>query len=304
MKKLTKYIMFVFALVMAVTVIGASDVSAATKLTLLKGEKVYYIPDYLTVKSVKSSNKKVATVKKSGSYKVKITAKKKGTTTLTIKTKSYKKSYTYKVKLTVAKPSVKVKVVNLSQAYKSYNGTYGGTIVYSITNKSKVAIDSLPIKYTLKNTAGTTFKSDYFSVYNVGKGQTAYETVSFYGSPKPLSAAKCSGKFAGVSYKSYNRSGITYKYTDTTKKVKVTAKKNSSYSYGTQVNLTVKNKYNKYAYIVVTVLGYDSNGKVIETCDRTFYLRKKATDSSYVTFSTDDVKSYKVKTRAYSYNRS
>ena len=88
----------IFLLIMILSILMISSISfAATKLTLYVGNTKTVKPT--TIKSVKSSNKKVATVAKSG----KITAKKKGTATITITGKN-KKKYTYKV--TVKNPSI------------------------------------------------------------------------------------------------------------------------------------------------------------------------------------------------------
>lgn len=300
MKKLAKYIMLVFTLVMAFTFVGADEAQAANKITLFAGEQLQYTPDYYTVKSVKSSNKKVATVKKYRGYSSIITAKKKGTATITVKTK--RKSYKFKV--TVVKPKVKVTVESVSQKYLDSLGYYSGTIIYSVKNNSKLPIDTLPVKYTIKDTAGNTVQSDYKSVYYVGKGKTAYFEVYFNNSTKPVSPAKSSGKFGGVTYRSFSRSyGNGYKYTDTTKKASVSVSKNSKYAYGLQLNIKAKNKYKYSSDIMVSVLGYDSTGRLIEVGEKMFSLRSGTTDSSSYTFSSREVTSYKIKTRAYSYNR-
>lgn len=91
MKKFMKQLMasaFVCAMVIALLPATVQAKTTKKSITLYKGEAIYYT-DYSTVKSVKSSNAKVAKASKdkSADYKTNIVAKKAGKTNVTIRTK-------------------------------------------------------------------------------------------------------------------------------------------------------------------------------------------------------------------------
>ena len=86
MKKFMKQLMasaFVCAMIIALLPAIVQAKTTKKSITLYKGEAIYYT-DYTTVKSVKSSNAKVAKASKdkSADYKTNIVAKKAGKTTV------------------------------------------------------------------------------------------------------------------------------------------------------------------------------------------------------------------------------
>ena len=130
MKVLKKLTALFLCAALIVSVAPKKDAKAATKTqkeTLLVGEVVQYTPFLGTLKSVSTSKKSVATVKKSAGKAI-VTAKKAGTATITIKSTRG----TNKVKLTIKKADFTCGLKVLSNGY----------VLLSVKNNTSVYVDS------------------------------------------------------------------------------------------------------------------------------------------------------------------
>ena len=148
MNKLTKRVLSVFlALAMIVTILPPVTAQAATKtekMTLYKGEIVKnYV--YGTLKSVSSSKKAVATVKKDSGNAV-ITAKKPGKATISIKTNRG----TFKYAVTVKKLDVTATLSDMGN----------GNMLLTVKNNTKQTFTYVSVDYVIKNDQGETIKTD------------------------------------------------------------------------------------------------------------------------------------------------
>ena len=148
MNKLTKRVLSVFlALAMIVTILPPVTAQAATKtekMTLYKGEIVKnYV--YGTLKSVSSSKKAVATVKKDSGNAV-ITAKKPGKATISIKTNRG----TFKYAVTVKKLDVTATLSDMGN----------GNMLLTVKNNTKQTFTYVSVDYVIKNDQGETVKTD------------------------------------------------------------------------------------------------------------------------------------------------
>lgn len=95
-------------------------------------DDIHYWFDYKTKATWKSSNPKVATVSSKG----KVTAKKKGTTTITAKTNGK----TYQCKVTVLRPISK-SLLKFEEISTAGNGFGGAGLAYKITNNNDYTVD-------------------------------------------------------------------------------------------------------------------------------------------------------------------
>ena len=95
-------------------------------------DDIHYWFDYKTKATWKSSNPKVATVSSKG----KVTAKKKGTATITAKVGKT----TYKCKVTVLRPISK-KLLKFEETPTAGNGFGGAGLAYKITNKNDYTVE-------------------------------------------------------------------------------------------------------------------------------------------------------------------
>ena len=95
-------------------------------------DNIHYWFDYKTKATWKSSNPKVATVSSKG----KVTAKKKGTATITAKVGKT----TYKCKVTVLRPISK-KLLKFEEIPTAGNGFGGAGLAYKITNKNDYTVE-------------------------------------------------------------------------------------------------------------------------------------------------------------------
>ena len=95
-------------------------------------DNIHYWFDYKTQATWKSSNPKVATVSSKG----KVTAKKKGTTTVTAKVGKT----TYKCKVTVLRPISK-KLLKFEEIPTAGNGFGGAGLAYKITNNNDYTVE-------------------------------------------------------------------------------------------------------------------------------------------------------------------
>lgn len=251
---------FIMALALCVTSVTAQAATKTRKLTMYVGEKFAY--SYIgigSLKSVKSSNKKIVTAKKSGSKNT-MTAKKKGSATVTVKGSSG--TYIYKVSVK-AKPKFDVAVNPLPDGY----------VQVSLKNKSAVFADSVAVDVSFCDAAGNVLETDHAYFHYVGSKKTAYDKVYLLAKDVDFSKTQFTTD--------YSRNP-DYKYKDYTKKVKF----NVSLS-GNSATITTKTSYKKSGsvYAAFGLVYKDAAGTVVGAYyDSYNYLYKtKKSDSTVIT---------------------
>lgn len=137
-------------------------------------DDIHYWFDYKTKATWKSSNQKVATVSSKG----KVTAKKKGTTTITAKVGKT----TYKCKVTVLRPISK-KLLKFEEIPTVGNGFGGAGLAYKITNKNDYTVEfSLWGRfYAMNKNKGYKYewtkKEDYYiGTFVIAPGESIFTT--------------------------------------------------------------------------------------------------------------------------------
>ena len=137
-------------------------------------DDIHYWFDYKTKATWKSSNPKVATVSSKG----KVTAKKKGTATITAKVGKT----TYKCKVTVLRPISK-KLLKFEEIPTAGNGFGGAGLAYKITNKNDYTVEfSLWGRfYAMNKNKGykyeLTKKEDYYiGTFVIAPGESIFTT--------------------------------------------------------------------------------------------------------------------------------
>lgn len=137
-------------------------------------DDVHYWFDYKTKATWKSSNTKVATVSSKG----KVTAKKKGTTTITAKANGK----TYKCKITVLRPISK-SLLKFEEIPTAGNGFGGAGLAYKITNNNDYTVEfSLwGDFYAMNPDKGYKYewtgKEDYYiGTFVINPGESVYTT--------------------------------------------------------------------------------------------------------------------------------
>ncbi|MCR4843243.1 MAG: hypothetical protein K5840_08290 [Eubacterium sp.] len=252
-KNFGRIVKSVFTLALAAVVMltstyigGKVDAQAATtrKITIYTGE-VFQFTDYSTVKSVKSSKKKVVKAKKSDSTHVKITAKKKGKSTVKIKTAEG--TYKYKVKVKSSSATYSASLVRDESGY----------IYAALKSKVSTCFDTVYYRVTLKDSSGNVLLSSTGYQY-AGTGKaTIYDAVSGSYSYKDVDLSKSSIKVVSVDHNPY------YTYKKVSSKLSTNMVYSSSDSYSTKYNLTVTNPTGKPVYGQATVFFYDSSNNII-----------------------------------------
>lgn len=137
-------------------------------------DDIHYWFDYKTKATWKSSNQKVATVSSKG----KVTAKKKGTATITAKVGKT----TYKCKVTVLRPISK-KLLKFEEIPTAGNGFGGAGLAYKITNKNDYTVEfSLWGRfYAMNKNKGYKYewtkKEDYYiGTFVIAPGESIFTT--------------------------------------------------------------------------------------------------------------------------------
>lgn len=137
-------------------------------------DNIHYWFDYKTKATWKSSNPKVATVSSKG----KVTAKKKGTATITAKVGKT----TYKCKVTVLRPISK-KLLKFEEIPTAGNGFGGAGLAYKITNKNDYTVEfSLWGRfYAMNKNKGYKYewtkKEDYYiGTFVIAPGESIFTT--------------------------------------------------------------------------------------------------------------------------------
>ena len=193
MKKVMKRVItacLAFAMILAL--VTPASVEAATKnesLTLYKGETyTWYLTGVKSLSSASSTKKAVATVKANKSKKqYTISAKKAGTSVVTIKGKDYYgHTQSLKIKVTVAEPKFDLKLQKLD----------GNYILISLKNNTKATFDRIAVKYSLKDSSGSELAAKEEKVYRVMSGKTAYERI-YVASAADVDISQSSVKITG-----------------------------------------------------------------------------------------------------------
>lgn len=250
LRRIMGSMVMVLALVAGLVGVKGPDAEAKTKsYTLLTGESGYVSIWGSPVSSIKNSKKSVVTVKKSGSYKVKVKAKKKGSSKVVIRLRSGK-AITYK--FTVKKPKFDYVITRGANNY----------IIFKIKNKTGTYISNVKFKYHMKDAAGNELVADDISVSDLTSGGTAY--YSLYSSRTDIATVTL-GKGKCSHY-------ANYKYTNANSKVSV--KKKSS--DGKNVEFTIKNKGKNTVDGVIDVVFYDAAGNVLVTYPMSVFLTSKS----------------------------
>ena len=145
--------LLVFVFMLSVDVKAATDVSLnKTKTTLYVGQSTTLKLSGAKVKKWKSNDKNIATVNKNG----KVTAKKKGTTTIVATTKNSK---TYKCKVTVKNVSLSKTKVTLEKGKSVTLKLNGSKVVKWSSDNKKIATINKNGKVVAKGVGTTTIKA-------------------------------------------------------------------------------------------------------------------------------------------------
>lgn len=289
MNKLTKRVLSVFlAVAMIVTILPPVTAQAATKtekMTLYKGEVLNVYP-LGTIKSVSSSKKSVASVKKD-SGKAIITTKSIGKATVSIKTNRG----TYKYVVTVKKLDIKVTLSDMGDGY----------MLMKIKNNTKQTFTGVDIDYELINDQGAPFKTGTTYVTGVVAGKTVYDKVSYDSFNYVVDETKCSAKAVA------DTRSVDAKYKNVASSIKTTINEDTSEADTIKLEFKSKNTQKKDAATVNHyVLIYNSMDQVIGLRTVPFYLQAGKLNSSNfkldTKYSYKDYAYYKVVTVAYSYS--
>ena len=242
MKRTLMLVAAVFVMAAALLTTSTTVQAAKTKkVTLYVGEKPSYGFFLGSVKSVKSSNKKVVAVSKKSGYAI-LNAKKTGKAKVTV-TGTYRNS-TNILNVTVKKkPTFGVSFIPLSN----------GECVMVVKNNSKAFVDQIKLNLTFYDVAGNAVATSTKYVNYVGAGKTAYEKLyaSVYGATIDFSKT--------TAETSYDRS-LSYKYKDYTGKVNFSV--NCS---GGKASVTTSTKYKKdgSVYACFNLAYKDAAGNIV-----------------------------------------
>ncbi|MCR4715789.1 MAG: hypothetical protein K5656_01280 [Lachnospiraceae bacterium] len=272
-KKLTK-VLFAFA-VLAFTLSflpsSANTVSAATKksVTMFKGEKLSVYTIGGSIKSVKSSKKKVCSVKKKGSDAI-FTAKKAGKATITIKTTRGSLVYT----VTVKKNPFKV----------TYSGIANGNVMVTVQNKSKTGFDSINVSLTYCDSTGSPVTEKTAYVNYVGPKQKAYTQSYVYDNSIDLSKTV-------VNVSSWSRN-LDYTYSNYSKKVNHKIIKDGDYY---KLRASTNYKGSGFIYVDYDIAFLDAAGNIVRVDNQSVSLySSKKVDTSYGSKMPEGATSYKI----------
>lgn len=274
MKKVMKRVItacLAFAMILAL--VTPASVEAATKnesLTLYKGETyTWYLTGVKSLSSASSTKKAVATVKANKSKKqYTISAKKAGTSVVTIKGKDYYgHTQSLKIKVTVAEPKFDLKL----QKLEKLDGNY---ILISLKNNTKATFDRIAVKYSLKDSSGSELAAKEEKVYRVMSGKTAYERI-YVASAADVDISQSSVKITGFDrnpdqkYKVLGKDKLSVTVTD-------------EQASDTRITFKLKevNKTSQYVYGEVYILSYDASGNIIDLNNGSIYLDKKETKTT------------------------
>lgn len=269
-------VMLSLVLGLAGAVAPVKQANAATKKSyvMIKGEKqklsVLFIGNLTSVKSSKSS---VVSVKKIGSNKIKLTAKKKGKAVINVRGKYGYGRYTI---------TVKNRKVNCVYKGFSSDNTYA---YYEVTNKCGDYLSNVVLKYDIVDANYNVLKSAEETIYSLVPNAKMY--VSIY-----VGSSLVSQGATAIRVNSYTaKHDMLLGYKNYSGKISV------SYNKATGA-VTFKNKTKKYVSARADVVFYDASGNVIDVEYVSAYLSGKGKDTKTATTSKPyaDVKVFK---RAY-----
>lgn len=284
-----RLVTFCLAVAMMLSLFPAMTAKAATKtenLTLYVGEAIY-VTNYYDVTKVTTSNKKVLAVAKDKDNKshANLTAKKAGTSTVTITTKRG----TMKYKVTVKKLAFDVKLTQLSE----------GEVLVSVKNNTKQIFDYAYVTYTLKGADGAVLEKDKKMIESLLPGKTSYEKIIYSSYNFTIDIAQCSGKVTSVErYPSA-------KYTDRSAKVVITDSVDMDENPGyATITLKLKNKISSSVSGNAYIMLYDADDQLIGMRQVYIYLKGSAVNTETVKIDTQysypTYDHYKVVKAAYS----
>lgn len=271
-------VMLSLVLGLAGAVAPVKQANAATKKSyvMIKGEKqklsVLFIGNLTSVKSSKSS---VVSVKKIGSNKIKLTAKKTGKAVINVRGKYGYGRYTITVK----------KNKFTCNAKGVYSTGYGGYIYYELVNKCGDYVSSATMTYDIVDANGNVLKTADESLYSLVPNAKMYSSIYVSGDLVSQGAANIKVR----SFKIKHDMLLGYK--------NYSGKVSVSYNNSTGA-LTFKNKVKKYVSARADVVFYDAAGQVIDVQTASAYLSAKGKDTKTVTTS-KQYATYKVFKRAY-----
>lgn len=280
----------VLALVMVLTLIPPMTSQAATKkknITLYVNEGIYYT-DYSKVKSVKSSNKSIVSVKKNkeNQNQALLTPKKPGKATVTVKT-----AYgTHKLTITVKKLAFKVSMKDLGN----------GSILLSVKNNTKQIFDNVVVNYSLYDISGNEVERNSVKVYSSMPDKTSYATITYNKNSYTLHPE------IGGAAVVYGDRSINHSYANRCSSVSVKVTNEEPSNYSLDVTATIKNNYKDTVTGTVYLLLYDSFDNLIGAERYYAYLRANSIESHafHIYSSTyPDYDHYKIVTRFYSQKR-
>jgi hypothetical protein len=273
MKHLKKLLAVVLTFVFVVTALAVETPTAVyaaktESLTMFVGESFSYSLYTTTITKVTSSDKSIVKASKDSDLKfaLNLTAKKKGTATITIKYKDIKnKSQSTKIKVTVKKADIACNMEPLADGY----------VLFTLNNKTKQTFDKAYIKYDLKDSNGDTVKSEEdVYVTDLVAGKTAYYEVYV-------------GKDADIDY-SASKVSVTalthdpnYTYTVcTSKNIAVTAKDETEDDSKVTFTIKQQNKTKQTVDGKYYILIYDADDNIIGMDYNSIYLTKKETKTA------------------------
>lgn len=279
MKARKRIVALVLSLALLVTLMPQAAVQAATKTqseTLLVGEVVEYSPILGTIKSVSTSKKTVATVKKKNGKAV-VTAKKAGSAVITIKSTRG----TNKVKLTIKKADISCNLKLLPDGY----------VLVSVKNNTSIFMDYATVAYTLKNPEGEVIEQKTCTVSDLIPKKTAYTKVYYNNYNFTVSLENSSAKV-----ESHSRS-LSAKYKSRVSATKVTVTEEDTASQ--KLSFKVQNTYSGSISGTIDFLFYDENGNITYHTYRSIFLKGKEVTSNSVS-TPAEYASYKTVIRTYS----
>lgn len=276
-KRLYGNIALVLAAIMLLNTGGVSTVQAKTKtskIVVLKGEKLKHTYIGLgTIKKVKSSNKKIVSVKKSNGG-ITMTAKKAGKATIT--TTGSKNKYVHNVIVKKRDFDISSKRLTDSDALVTFK------------NNTPVYLDNVSIKATFKNAQGEMLTTKTAYAYEIAPNESVndavflpisdYEDIDFSKTEYEVSHYRS----ATATYKKYKKVTFTENKTD-----------------DNHISVKAKTKYSGKGYINIAyeVNFYDENNNLIDVICYSASLSKYNKSKTTEIYMPDNVVSYKITKR-------
>jgi predicted lipoprotein with Yx(FWY)xxD motif len=254
----------VFAMLIAVAAPGQVQAKTTKKsVTLYVGEEYTLYDMENQFKSVSSSKKSVATVTKNkkSSYVAKITAKKPGKTTVTVKTKKDTTKY-----------NITVKKIDITGTFTDMGD---GNLLLELKNNTKNTFEGVDIKYVLKDSSGKTYETDKTAVFGLVAGKTVYTNITYFESEFTPDPSKCTVTASGVERT------VNYTYKDASSDVEASVTNTDIDTGKRTVQYTVREKNNSKNYVVgnVYILIYDADGNLVNEVSDSINLSSNATDT-------------------------